>query len=130
MAKMFNILIAKALLFLIPSTLAASEPEISTAKKSIRVVIDYGGQRPSRMITTDYTAGMSALKILQQVAEVKTYELGSFVFVKSIDRIESKRGKMGWFYSIDGVPAKKIAGSYLLDDAEEMRWSYHVEACY
>jgi len=130
MAKMFNILIAKALISLIPPTLAASEPEVSTGKKSIRIEIDYGGLHPSRMITTDYTAGMSALKLLKQVAEVRTYELGSFVFVKSIDQIESKRGEMGWFYSIDGVTAKKIADSYLLYDAEEMRWSYRVEACY
>jgi len=128
--KLSSIFILFALLFFSPATLSASEPEVSTAKKSIRIEIDYGGLHPARMITTDYTAGMSALKLLKQVAEVRTYELGSFVFVKSIDQIESKRGEMGWFYSIDGVTAKKIADSYLLYDAEEMRWSYRVEACY
>jgi len=130
MMKLSSIFVLLALLFFAPVTLFASEPQVSSAKKSIRIEIDYGGLRPPRIITTDYTVGTSALKLLQQVAEVRTYELGSFVFVKSIDRIESKRGEMGWFYSIDGVSAKRLASSYLLNDAEEMRWSYRVEACY
>jgi hypothetical protein len=128
--KLSNIFVHLLLLSSLSVALSASEQQVSTGQKSIRVEIDYGGLRPSRIITTDFTAGMSALKLLQKVAEVRTYELGSFVFVKSIDQIESKRGEMGWFYSINGVSAKRLASSYLLDDAEEMRWSYRVEACY
>jgi hypothetical protein len=98
--------------------------------KSIRVEIDYGGSRPSRTIETGYDEGTSALSLLRQVAEVQTYQAGNFVFVKSIDKIKSEPGKMGWFYSIDGVKAKKLADSYLLKDAHDMKWTYKREACY
>jgi len=78
---------------------------------------------------TEYDEGMSAMKLLPQVAEVQTYQLGVFVFVKSIDKVKSERGKTGWFYGIDGVSAKKLANSYLLKDAHDMKWSYRAESC-
>ncbi len=123
------------LLLLLPLTLFASDDTPSDrlqqkGNKSIRVEIDYGGLRPSRTIETGYDEGTSALALLRQVAEVQTYQAGTFVFVKSIDKIKSKPGKMGWFYSIDGVKAKKLAGSCLLKAAKNMKWTYKREACY
>jgi len=103
---------------------------LQEGKRSLRVEIDYGGLRPSRVVETIYSEGMTALNVLKQVAEVQTHQVGGFVFVRAIDKIRSERGKMGWFYSIDGVSAKRIADSYRLKDERTMRWSYRVEACY
>jgi hypothetical protein len=134
-ALIFRLLIAWALLVLLPSALCASadkkeEPSHLETKKSITVEIDYGGLRPARRVHTTYIEGMNVLQVLQQVAEVKTHKVGAFIFVRSIDRIKSVRGKMGWFYSIDGVPAKTLAKSRILKNAKEMKWSYRIEACY
>ncbi|WP_345974466.1 DUF4430 domain-containing protein [Sulfurimonas sp. HSL3-7] len=128
-------LITSVLFVLLPSALCASpdktaKPSHLETQKSITVEIDYGGLRPARSVKTSYVEGMSALQLLQQVAEVKTHKVGAFVFVRSIDKIKSERGKMGWFYSIDGVAAKTLAKSRLLENAKEMKWSYQVEACY
>jgi len=123
------------LLLLLPLILFASDDATfdrphQNGSKSIRVEIDYGGLRPSRTIETGYDEGTSVLMLLRQVAEVQTYQAGTFVFVKSIDKIKSEPGKMGWFYSIDGVKAKKLAGSCLLKAAKRMKWTYKAEACY
>lgn len=135
MTKLIRNLVSLVLLSILPLTLFASDEQYSGRQhleneKSITVEIDYGGLRPARRVETAYVEGMSALQLLQQVAEVKTYKVGAFVFVRSIDRIESERGKMGWFYSIDGVSAKTLAKSRLLENAKEMKWSYRLEACY
>ncbi|MEE8587987.1 MAG: DUF4430 domain-containing protein [Sulfurimonadaceae bacterium] len=133
--KLFILPICTVLLSLLPLTLSAADENHAAAlllenKKSITVEIDYGGLRPSRTIKTAYVEGMSALKLLQQVAKVKTHKAGAFVFVKSIDKVKGEAGKMGWFYSVDGVSAKKLAKSYILTDVKAMKWSYKVEACY
>lgn len=135
LVSIVKVLIVFTLFLLSSSTLCASDAERTqyqalAEKKSMRVLIDYGGLRPSRTIVTTYTPGMSVLSLLEQVAKVKTYRIADFLFVRSVDGIESERGKMGWFYSIDGVSAKTVASSNLLKDAEEMQWSYRVEACY
>lgn len=134
-ALLFRILIALILLASLPSALcAADEKKAQTlrfeSKKSITVEIDYGDTRPVRRVETTYVEGMSALQLLQQVAEVKTHKVGAYIFVRSIDRLKSEPGKMGWFYSIDGVAAKTLAKNRLLENAKEMKWSYRVEACY
>ena len=133
--KLIRNLVYLVLFSFLPSALCASpdktaEPMHLESKKSITVEIDYGGLRPTRRVETAYVEGMSALQLLQQVAEVKTYKVGAFVFVRSIDRIKSERGKMGWFYNIDGVSAKTLAKSRLLENAKEMKGSYRLEACY
>ena len=133
--SLLRTLIASALFSILPSALCAldekkAEPLHLESKRSITVEIDYGGLLPARKVETAYDEGTSALQLLQQVAEVKTHKVGAFVFVRSIDRVKSERGKMGWFYSIDGVPAKTLAKNRLLKNAKEMKWSYRVEACY
>lgn len=133
--SLFRTLIASALLSFLPSALCASadktaEPLHLETQKNITVEIDYGGLRPARRVQTAYVEGMNALQLLQQVAEVKTHKVGAYVFVRSIDRVKSERGKMGWFYSIDGVSSKMLAKSRILENAKEMKWSYRIEACY
>ncbi len=135
MIKLIRNLVSLVLFSILPSALCALddktvEPLHLESKKSITVEIDYGGLLPARRVETAYVEGMSALQLLQQIAEVKTHKVGAFVFVRSIDRVKSERGKMGWFYSIDGVPAKTLAKSRILENAKAMKWSYRVEACY
>jgi hypothetical protein len=117
------------LLLLLPAGSPAAETTADT-EKTVTVTIDYGGARPVRSVTTAYRPGINALQLLQQVAAVKTYRLGEHTFIRSIDGLEGKRGEMGWFYSVDGVSAKRVAGKRILTDAERMTWRYKVAACY
>jgi hypothetical protein len=127
--KRMRSLIGTAMLLLLSTASPAAETTAGT-EKPITVTIDYGGQRPARSVTTRYLPGINAMQLLQQVAEVRTYRLGEHTFIRSIDGLEGKRGEMGWFYSIDGVSAKRVAGKRVLTDAERMTWRYKVAACY
>ena len=61
---------------------------------------------------------------------MQTYTLGVYRFIRSVDGIAGKPGGMGWFYSIDGVPAKTTAEKRQLLDATTMTWRYKAAACY
>ena len=117
-------------ILLLALSTALSAADSDTSPKPITVTIDYGGERPARTVTTTYLPGVTALQLLQQVAQVKTYRLGEYLFIRSIDGVAGKRGEMGWFYSVDGVSSKSVAGRRILTDAERMTWRYKVAACY
>ena len=96
----------------------------------ITITIDYAGAMPERTVTTTLTEGATALQLLEQVAAVTTKKVGKFLFVRSIDGIKGEPGKMGWFYAVDGIPAKELAVTREMNGSTSMRWYYAVEACY
>ena len=97
--------------------------------KKIAVEINYGDARLSRTIETSWMKGRTALEVLLSVAEVKTHPVNEHVFVTSIDGVEGKRGDMAWYYTVNGKPAKKLAYSYILTDANSMKWEYRKDVC-
>lgn len=98
--------------------------------ENLTVTIHYGNASPDKTVETTYTPGMSALEVLKQVSTVQTGKTGQYLFVRSIDGVQSQIGKFGWFYLIDGQNVPKTAQNYLLKDAKTMTWVYKVEACY
>jgi len=100
------------------------------SERPLTVTIDYGAERPSRTVTTAYRPGTTALELLRRVAAVQTYTLGAYRFIRSVDGIAGKPGGMGWFYSIDGVPAKTTAEKRQLLDAAAMTWRFKPALCY
>jgi hypothetical protein len=100
-----------------------------TPGQTIAVTIDYGKERPARTVRASYEEGATALGVLRGVARVRTKEAGAFTFVTAIDGVRSSAGVMGWFFSVDGRHADKTASSFVLHDAETMRWEYREDRC-
>lgn len=73
--------------------------------------------------------GMSALELLEKVADVETKKVGTYTFVKSINGISPRNKNWGWFYSIDGVRAKKIATDTLINSNRSMEWKLEIANC-
>lgn len=104
---------------------------VSIFANDIEVTIIYANGTPDKVVTTTYSEGRTtALELLEQVSDVVTAKKGKFTFVRSIDGVQSKVGKFGWFYLMDGNSVKKMAENYVLKNEKSMMWVYKVEACY
>lgn len=114
---------AKLFIWLLPLML------FSAQQHALSVTIEYNGLKPSKTVTTTYTEGANALETLQGAAEVKTYSVGEYLFVRSIDGVAGTPGETGWFFSIDGISAEKTASSTILKDAASMQWQLRKQNC-
>lgn len=103
---------------------------VSIFANELEVTILYGNGKPDKVIETTYSPGMSALDVLKQISRVETSKTGNYLFVRSIDDVQSQIGKFGWFYLIDGESVHTTAENFILKDAQTMTWVYKVEACY
>lgn len=104
---------------------------LSVFANDIEVTILYGNDKPDKVVATTYKEGeTTALELLKQVSDVVTAKTGKFTFVRSIDGVQSKVGKFGWFYLIDGSSVEEMAENYVLKSEKSMLWLYKVEACY
>ena len=112
--------------FILALTFALS---LFATDNSIDIEIMYGGEKEPRMVKTTYKNGDTALETLSKAAKVKTKKVGGFLFVTSIDGVASSPKKMGWFYSVDGKSADKIASTNTLVNAKNMRWEFHTDNC-
>lgn len=99
------------------------------ASENVLVTIDYADKKPTKSVEVDFKAGMTALELLQSVAEVSTKNVGKYTFITSIDGVKSKPKKMGWFYKVDGKDANKVASAYVLEEIKTMRWEYRADNC-
>ncbi len=103
---------------------------VSVVNKNIVIEIDYGNVRPPRTIEVPWAKDVTALELLQAVAEVKTHPVDQYVFVVSIDGVEGKRGEMAWYYTVDGKSADKLAYSNVLGgDIKHVTWVYKKDVC-
>lgn len=91
--------------------------------------IDYAGLKENENISVRYTKGETALEVLQRAANVKTKHLGRHIFVISINEVTSTPNKMGWFYKINNIEAKKMASSTILGEVLCMQWVYRQDNC-
>lgn len=94
----------------------------------IKITINYGDARGIENFTTSYEDGMSALEVLDKVADISIAK-GKFKFVRSINGKKSIPGKYGWFYLINGESPEKMASNYKLENISSMTWYYKVEKC-
>ena len=99
------------------------------AGESVNVGIDYGNARQSRGAEAQWHEGVTALEVLQSIAQVETHQVGKYVFVTSIDGVKGKRGDKAWYYEINGKRADKLAVKRVLNKDENTRWIYTKDVC-
>ncbi len=100
------------------------------AKGVITIEVDYNNIIPSETVDVPCEEGMSVMEALQKIAVVETHPLGGFVVVIAIDGIRGERGKMAWYYSINGKTVNKMAFSNIIDkDVKRIKWIYKKDEC-
>lgn len=99
------------------------------ALKPIVVEIVSGNGHETRRAEVAYSKTITALEALLRVAEVKTHPLGSYVFVTEIDNIKAERGKMAWYYKINGKSPKRLAISQTVNSGDTISWRFVKDVC-
>ena len=99
------------------------------ASEKMKVGIDYGGTHETRVAETQWTEGVTALEVLESVAQVETHQVKDYIFVTSIDGVKGKRGEMAWYYEINGERADKLAFRRVLDKNDRTKWLYKKDVC-
>jgi len=97
--------------------------------ESVNVGIDYGNARQSRGAETQWREGVTALEVLQSIAQVETHQVGNYVIVTSIDGVKGIRGDMAWYYEINGKHADKLAYERVLHKGDSTKWNYKQDVC-
>ncbi len=127
----------RTLIFLLVSILASvagqareSKPSSSSpSAKTVVVEVDFGSRKEMKQVTLEWESNLTALETLQKVAEVKTHPVGDYVFVTEIDQVESERGKMAWYYTINGKSPKRLAIHQQVKAGDTIRWRYVKDVC-
>ena len=99
------------------------------ASDKMKVGIDYGGTHETREAETQWTEGVTALEVLQSVAQVEIHQVKDYIFVTSIDGVKGKRGDKGWYYEINGKRADKLAFRRVLNNGDSTKWIYKKDVC-
>jgi len=118
-------------LFLVVSVFAVSAKGNNKLAKSqqVTVEINFGDQKEAKMVSIDWSENMSALEALQKSSSVETHPVGPLVFVTSIDQVAGERGKMAWYYKVNGKPADKLAIDKMLKPGDTMSWRFVKDVC-
>lgn len=93
------------------------------------VKIDFGGVKEAKKVKVSSDHGLTALEALQYAAEVNTHPKENYVFVDKVDGIKGERGKMGWYYEVNGKSPEKLAIKNELSNGDEVRWIYKEDVC-
>jgi len=80
------------------------------------------GTNDSKQITYQGKEGITALKLLEQAAKIKTSGTGEMAFVTSINGVVADSTKEFWSFNINGEPALVGAGSYITKDSDTITW--------
>ena len=99
------------------------------ASDKTKVGIDYGGVQETRESETQWTEGVTALEVLESIAQVETHQVNDYVFVTSIDGVKGKRGDKAWYYEINGKRADKLAFRRVLNKDDSTKWIYKQDVC-
>lgn len=103
--------------------------ESPAANTNITMEINYGDMQPLRTVEIPWVKGKTILEMLQTIAAVETHPVGQYVMVTAIDSIKGERGKMAWYYTINGKSADKIAYSKIISPADHIQWVYKEDVC-
>jgi hypothetical protein len=126
-----KIVILTALLFLLSVATFASggKGKVLSVNKEITVEIDYGKAQAPKTVKVVWFPGIAVLGALQEAAVTETHPVGSHVFVTAIDRVKGERGKMAWYYRINGQTPKKLALYQMLKSGDTVSWRYVEDVC-
>lgn len=124
-----RIVFLSALLFLLPVVTFAGGKKVQPTKKEITVEIDYGKAQAPKTVKVVWFPGIAVLGALQEAAETETHPVASHVFVTAIDQVKGERGKMAWYYRINGQTPKKLALYQMLKPGDTVSWRYVEDVC-
>lgn len=109
-------------------TVACSEKE---KDQEIQVTLEMsvdGNPLSDKHVVTG-NKGMTALTALQNVAEVKTRPVSSYVIVSQVDTFKNIRGDMAWYYEVNGESANILSINNKLQDGDHVEWIYKEDVC-
>lgn len=124
-----KIYILVLLLLVMPAVLFGGNKKAESVKKEITVEIDYGKALAPKAVKVAWFPGIAVLGALQEAAETETHPVGSYVFVTAIDQVRGERGKMAWYYRINGQTPKKLALYQTLKPGDTVSWRYVEDVC-
>ncbi|HNX56563.1 MAG TPA: DUF4430 domain-containing protein [Prolixibacteraceae bacterium] len=99
-----------------------------SAPKPIIVEIDFGNGHEVKRVDVACNKTITALEALQKAADVKTHPVGSYVFVTSIDEVAAERGKMAWYYKVNGKKPK-LAIEQPVKPGDTVSWRFVEDVC-
>lgn len=109
---------------------SVNRTEAKGAAKKVTIEIKYDDESHLPLkIETDWRKGLTALEALQFVAEVETHPVAGYVFVTAINGTEGIPNKSVWYYTVNGVPAEKIAIDQPLKSGDVLTWIYKQDVC-
>jgi hypothetical protein len=117
-----------SLVILMFSVAVQAKDRQTTANKPVLVEIDFGGKHELKRVSFETERTLTALEALQKVAEVKTHPVGSLVFVTEIDKVEAERGKMAWYYKVNGKKPK-LAIEQPVNPGDTVSWRFVQDVC-
>lgn len=124
-----KIYILVVLLLAMPAVSFGGSPKVQSEKKEITVEIDYGKAQAPKTVKVVWFPGIAVLGALQEAAETETHPVASHVFVTAIDQVKGERGKMAWYYRINGQTPKKLALYQMLKPGDTVSWRYVEDVC-
>lgn len=101
----------------------------AVAEQTVTVELNYGSGKEIRSVEVTYKDKMTALDALMHAAEITTHPLKEYVFVSAIDGVKSKRGKMAWYYKINGKSTHKLAIEKEIKAGDKISWLYIKDVC-
>ena len=99
-----------------------------SALKPIVVEIDFGNGHEVKRVDVACNKTITALEALQKAADVKTHPVESYVFVTSIDEVTAERGKMAWYYKVNGKKPK-LAIEQPVKPGDTVSWRFVEDVC-
>jgi hypothetical protein len=118
-----------SLLIILVSYTGQAKENKYRSKKAIVVEIDFGNQQKIKQVSLIWDKNITALAALQKVAEVRTHPVGQYVFVTEIDQVQAERGKMAWYYKINGKSPVHLAISQIINPGDTVNWRYVKDVC-
>lgn len=110
------------------SLMGQAKEKKTVASKPIVVEIDFGSGREVKRIEVACDKTITTLEALQKAAEVKTHPVGQYVFVTEIDNVAAERGKMAWYYKVNGEKPK-LAIEQRLKSGDTVSWRFVEDVC-
>ena len=95
----------------------------------VTVEVDYGTDKPEKVVEVEWSENMSALEALQKSSIVVTHPVAGYVFVTSIDEVTASRGNMAWYYKVNGESATNLAISQPVNPDDIVSWIFIEDVC-
>ena len=106
-----------------------TQPIKTTNNKTVTVQIKYSNDSIVTK-TIAWHEGLTALESLQFAAKVETHPLGKkYVMVTSINNTKGEKGKMAWYYNVNGKSPHVVAINKIVNTTDTIQWRYVKDHC-